>query len=325
MALIVSSPAPVVMLNGELEIIVASASFYRNFNLSHPTLGGIKFAELGQGEWNVPQLIRLLHAVAAGRPEISAYAMDLIRPDQPICHLELSAHKIDCDADPGAIRIVLAITDVTAIRLADKQKDDLLVAKNLQMQELQHRVANSLQIIASVLSQSARNVDSEETRSHLNDAHHRIMSIATLQKQLTRTQESDVSLRSYFTDLCESIAASMVADRIQLALVANVDDSKADARVSVSLGLIVTELVINSLKHAFANSEPAGTISVNYRSDGAIWALLVEDNCIGFNPDPVAAKPGLVTGIVEALAQQLAAEVTIIHTHPGTTVTVSNA
>jgi two-component sensor histidine kinase len=50
------------------------------------------------------------------------------------------------------------------------------------MRELQHRVANSLQIIASVLMQSARRVQSEEARGHLQNAHHRVMSIATVQR-----------------------------------------------------------------------------------------------------------------------------------------------
>lgn len=324
MALIISSQAPVVMLNGELDVIAASASFYRIFDLSRPANGPIKFAELGQGEWNVPQLLLLLRAAAAGRPEIEVYEMDLIRPGRPICRLELSAHKVDYDAEEGAVRIVLAVTDVTAIRLADKQKDDLLHEKHVLMQELQHRVANSLQIIASVLLQSARRVNSEETRSHLKDAHHRVMSIATLQKQLATTQEGEVSLRSYFTELCESIAASMIAETSDLKLVANVDSSKVDARVSVSLGLIVTELVINSLKHAFPNRRPSGRIGVNYRSEGGIWTLLVEDDGIGFDPAAAAAKPGLGTGIVEALARQLDADVTITNTHPGTNVSVSN-
>ena len=61
----------------------------------------------------------------------------------------------------------LAVSDVTEARLAERLKDDLLQEKAILLQELQHRVANSLQIIASVLMQSARKVQSEETRSHL--------------------------------------------------------------------------------------------------------------------------------------------------------------
>ena len=323
MALIISSHAPVVMLDGELLVIAASASFYRQFDIIRPSGGSVKLAELGHGEWNVPQLMVLLRQTAAGRPEIESYEMDLIRPDLPICRLELSAHKIDYIASDGAIRIVLAVTDVTAVRLADKQKDDLIQQKHVLMQELQHRVANSLQIIASVLMHSARKVNSEETRRHLNDAHHRVMSVATLQKQLATTQEGEVVLRAYFTELCESISASMIGTNSDLRLIANVDGSKVDARISVSLGLIVTELVINSLMHAFPASDQSGEISVNYQSSETGWSLRVDDNGIGF-PKGEAAKPGLGTGIVEALAGQLDAQVKISDAHPGTRVTVSN-
>ena len=79
---------------------------------------------------------------------------------------------------------MLSVTDITHARAAEKLKDNLLREKDVLLQELHHRVANSLQIIASVLMQSARKVQSEETRSHLYDAHQRVMSVAALQQQL---------------------------------------------------------------------------------------------------------------------------------------------
>ena len=77
---------------------------------------------------------------------------------------------------------------------------------------MQHRVANSLQIIAGVLIQSARKVQSEETRGHLRDAHQRVMSIAAVQQHLAQSEAKDVALRPYLTQLCESLAASMISD-----------------------------------------------------------------------------------------------------------------
>jgi two-component system, sensor histidine kinase PdtaS len=325
MALIISSQAPVVLLDGELDVVAASASFYRSFNIVRSGPVRAKFAELGQGEWNVPQLLFLLRSVAAGNPEIEAYEMDLVRPGQPVCKLVLCAHKLDFEGENDDPRIVLSVTDVTAARLADKLKDDLLREKQVLMQELQHRVANSLQIIASVLLQSARKVNSEETRRHLNDAHHRVMSIASLQKQLATTQHGEVNLRNYFSELCESIAASMITDTSNLTLTANIDESVVDARISVSLGLIVTELVINSLKHAYPKEVRSGKISVNFSSADGVWTLHVDDDGIGFPLDPATVTPGLGTGIVEALAGQLGANVVIADAHPGTRVTVSNA
>jgi two-component system, sensor histidine kinase PdtaS len=293
MARIISSQAPVVMLDGRLAVIAASASFYRDFAISRANSARLNFSELGGGEWNVPQLMMLLRATASGSAAIEAYEMDLVRPGLPPCCLLLSANKLDYQGDDGEVRIVLTVTDVTAVRLADKQKVQLLQEKQVLMQELQHRVANSLQIIASVLMQSARKVNSEETRRHLKDAHLRVMSVATLQRQLAIVREGEVDLRDYFTELCESISASMIADPGIFTLVAKVDDSKVDARISASLGLIVTELVVNSLKHAFPASRHSGTIVVEFRTVGTGWILRVSDDGVGFPIDANDSKPGL--------------------------------
>jgi two-component system, sensor histidine kinase PdtaS len=321
-ALIIASETPLVLLDHALGVVVASASFYRTFGLAQPLSGRAVFAEMGAGEWSRPQLSAMLHAIAEGSPAIEAYEMDLVRPGLPVCHLLLSAHLLDYQGAASDTRIVLAISDVTATRAADKLKDDLLREKQLLMQELQHRVANSLQIIASVLMQSARKVNSDETRGHLSDAHSRVMSIATLQKQLAMTQEGEVELRGYFTQLCRSIGASMIPDPGFLSLTVTADDTKVEARVSLSLGLIVTELVINSLKHAFPGGARDGRITVDFRSVGTGWTLAVADNGVGFPAEDEGGNPGLGTGIVEALATQLNARVEIRHESPGSTVSI---
>lgn len=323
MALVVTSQAPLLLLGEDLSVIAASNSFCRAFQIAPAAATGIKLSQLGAGEWNVPQLDSLLKATVAGDAAIDAYEMDLIRDGRKTCRLVLSAHKLDYfDAD--TVRIVLAVTDVTAARLAEKIRDDLVRDKEVLLQELQHRVANSLQIIAAVLMRSARSVQSEETRTHLHDAHHRVMSIATMQKQLAASRLGEVELRSYFTDLCRSISASMIADHDRLSLKTKVDDSMVDANVSVSLGLIVTELVINSLKHAFPDPDRTGAITVDYLSKGKGWTLTVGDNGVGMPGDQPSAKPGLGTGIVDALSKQLDASVTVTDADPGTTVSIEH-
>jgi two-component system, sensor histidine kinase PdtaS len=322
MALVASSQAPLVLLDDELDIIAVSNSFRFLFQVQ-PDVVGRKLADLGNGEWDVPQLNSLLRATVSGVAAIDAYEMDLVRNDHKPRRLVLRADKLDYfDADN--IRIMLSVTDVTEARLAEKLKDDLIREKQILLQELQHRVANSLQIIASVLLQSARRVQSDETRTYLHDAHHRVMSIATMQKQLAVSRLGDVELRPYFAELCRSIGASMIRDHNRLSLTATVDDSAVTADVSVSLGLIVTELVINALKHAFPGHDPVGKITVDYASHEGGWMLSVGDNGAGMPADP-SAKPGLGTGIVEALSRQLDARVTVSDAKPGTRVSIAHA
>ena len=323
MALVMSSSTPLVLLDSTLTVKAASGSFCRAFALDPKHVVDTELFALGKGEWNIPQLRSLLRATASGDAAIDAYEMDLVREGHETCRLVLNAHRLHY---PGSdeIPIVLAVADVSAARLAERFKDEIERDRNLLHHELQHRVANSLQIIASVIMQSARRVQSEETRAHLHDAHHRVMSIATLQKQLAATSANEVALRPYFTDLCSSIGASMIAEPERLRLIATVDDSVVSADASVSLGLIVTELVINALKHAFPGNDPSGAIRVDYTSRLSGWALTVCDDGIGMPRHHAAAKGGLGTGIVEALSKHLDARVAITDANPGTEVSITH-
>ena len=309
------------LLSENLTVIAASNSFCRAFDIDCAVVTGKKLADLGEGEWKVRQLDLLLRATIAGNAAIDVYEMDLVRPGKDTLRLLINAHTLDC-FEAESVRVVLAITDVTSQRLADKVRDDLVRENQLLLHEIQHRIANSLQIIASVLLQSARKVQSTETREHLRDAHNRVMSIAMLQKHLSSTAVENVALKSYFQALCASIGASIIGEPQRLVLTSEVDDSAVDPDTSVSLGLVVTELVINALKHAFPGGAQKGTIKVGYKSDGTAWTLVVADDGVGMPKDPEDRKPGLGTGIVEALVKQLGAIVIVTDESPGTKVSI---
>src|SRR5688572_18328317 len=128
---------------------------------------------------------------------------------------------------------------------------------------MQHRVANSLQIIASILLIKARTVRSEETRLHLQDAHQRLMSVAAMQQQLHGAEPGAmIEIGPYLSRLCETLAASMIGERRPISLTVQVEAGSASSSQAVSLGLIVTELVINALKHAFPDERGDGAVAV---------------------------------------------------------------
>jgi two-component system, sensor histidine kinase PdtaS len=319
LAIVASSTAPLVLLDGEMIVLGASTSFHRDFHVDAGGVTGASLFALGAGEWDTPKLRSLLRATVSANAEIEAYEMDLDTP-RGRRRLVLNAHKLAYD-DGDQERILLSVADVTDARLAEKLKEDLLRDKSVLLQEIQHRVANSLQIIASVIMQSAKRVQSEETRTHLKDAHLRVMSVAQLQRQLAQSQIGDVDIRKYLDDLCKSIGASMIRDHNQISLAVNADDSVTTADVSVSLGLIVTELVINSLKHAFPDFR-AGKIVVSYQARGSDWNLSVGDDGVGMPPASDNAKSGLGTSIITALANQLDAKIEVAAGNPGTLVSI---
>jgi len=320
LAIVEHSEAPLLLLDAQLNVIAASASFCRCFQIDPAKATSRPIFELGAGEWNARKLTSLLKATCAGTADIDAYEMDLKRARQDPRRLVIKARRLGFgEANPA--RVMVTICDVTDARIAEKLKDDLLREKAILLQEVQHRVANSLQIIASVLLQSARRVQSDETRVHLRDAHSRVLSIATVQKHLSASRLGDVELEPYFAQLCASLSASMISDPDQLSIEVHADSSAVHADVSVSLGLIVTELVINSLKHAFPGGR-RGKILVGYQAHGPNWTLSVGDDGVGMPADSGSTTAGLGTSIVEALAKQLHARVKVADARPGTDVRV---
>ena len=150
------------------------------------------------------------------------------------------------------------------------------------------------------------------------------MSVATVQQQLHASGLNErIEIGPYLTKLCASLAASMIGDRRPLAIKVWATTGGAVSSEAVSLGLIVTELVINTLKHGFPGGAE-GKILVNYDAQASGWRLSVSDN--GSGPNEAAAEPphaGLGTSIVEALAHQLNATVAKTSGAEGTTVTIT--
>jgi two-component sensor histidine kinase len=233
----------------------------------------------------------------------------------------LNARRVFDEHDSPAA-ILLAIEDVTRRREAEREKDDLLQQKEILLQEMQHRVANSLQIIASILLLKATTVQSEETRLHLQDAHQRVMSVATVQQQLRASGLNErIEIGPYLSKLCDSLAASMIGAR-PLSIKVQATSGGAVSSEAVSLGLIVTELVINALKHGFQGEEE-GEILVSYAVQTSGWRLSVCDNGLGQETGYQSPHAGLGTSIVEALAHQLSATVQKTSGPHGTTVTIT--
>ena len=188
---------------------------------------------------------------------------------------------------------------------------------------MQHRIANSLQITASILRLKARRVQSDEARRHLQDASERVGAIAAVQQHLNLSAgDQGLAIGPYLSKLCETLAESMISDKAQVSLDVVATDGTASSNQAVSIGLIVTEVVINALKHAFPGDKKDGRIAVTFAVDGAGWRLTIADNGVGKSETP--ATGGLGTSIINALAEQLVAKVDVLSGPSGTTVSVAH-
>ena len=315
------------MLDQDLRVIAANRSFYSVFKVSPEDTQGRLLYALGDGQWDIPKLRALLEKILPEKGVMEGYEVEHEFPGLGLRTMCLNARQVSYKGGAGTT-ILLGIEDVTERRVLEREKDELLRQKDVLLEELQHRIANSLQIIASIILLKAKAVQSEETRLHLQDAHKRVMSIAAVQRQLhaSGARRGRSKLRLIFTGLCEALATSMIGDNRPIALKVVGDGGSASSRQAESLGLIVTELVMNALKHAFPDEKAEGQITVAYETAGTDWKLSVSDNGVG-KPDGGFAqgKSGLGTGIIKALAQQLDARVVTLAGPNGTTVSITHA
>lgn len=316
---------PVLVLDQDLRVIAANRSFYSAFKVSPEATQGRLLYALGDGQWDIPKLRALLEKILPEKGMMEGYEVEHEFPGLGLRTMCLNARQVSYTGGADTT-ILLGIEDITERRVLERDKDELLRQKDVLLEELQHRIANSLQIIASIILMKARAVQSEETRLHLQDTHKRVMSVAAVQRHLHAPGlDGAVEVTPYLSRLCEALAASMIGDNRPIALKVVGDRGIVPARQAESLGLIVTELVMNALKHAFADEEIVGVITVGYETAGTDWKLSVSDNGVG-KPDGVFAqgKSGLGTGIIKALAQQLDARVATLAGANGTSVSITH-
>jgi len=314
---------PLIVLDRKLHLIAANRSFCRLFHVEPEAICGSPFHALSRSQWDIPALLRLLDEVIVDGTAIEAYESEIDVPGTGRHRLLLNARRLLGGKGPDAA-LIIELEDVTARREADRQKDELLRQQEILLLEVQHRIANSLQIIASILLLKARTVESEIARSHLHDTHDRVISVATLHEQLRMSPlGNDVVVAPYLSKLCESLVSSMVSDRQHITVtVTALPDATVRAADAVSYGLIVTELIINAFKHGFPDGRE-GCIAVDFFGDRSGWRLSVSDNGVGRHLDPATPeRVGLGTSIVEALAHKLEAKVEISAGHPGTTTSI---
>lgn len=334
-AIVETIPEPFVVLDSQLGVVAANSTFFETFEIDPARSKGVSLFDLDERQWDIPVLRERLRTAIPEHPVISGFEFERDVASLGRRTLLMTARTVDYGGSSTPITF-LAFRDITEVRRAEAEKqallertEALLVQQRVLFQEMQHRVANSLQIIASILMLKARAVTSEETRHHLEDAHQRVMSVATVQNYLHLTDGVDeIEVSGYLEKLCDGLARSIVLDSRPIAIEVNATKGKIPSRNAVSIGLIVTELVINAIKYAFPVFTGAEKVLVSYETRATDWRLVVSDNGVGRGETPkAAAEPGSGLGslIIEALAKQLDARVEITSSEHGMSVTVVHA
>jgi PAS domain S-box-containing protein len=306
------------VLERDLTIRFANRSFCQTFQVAPKDTVGRKLYELGNGQWDIPKLRTALETIISGRTTIEAFEVDQFFPSIGQRIMLLNARKI---YRPGnkIQQILLAIEDVTERVRLEREHAIAHQRIGMLMQELTHRVKNSLQSIAAMVSIEARIHKSGEGKAALERVSHRIDALGLLYSKLSKSDTVEaVDAATYLDDLCRELVAS-VQGATAIALKTDIDNELLPTDKAIPMGLVVNELVTNALKYAFPN-ETKGTVTVTLKRVPGELRLTVADDGKGI--DIRRADSGLGGRLVEGFAQQLGGQVERESGSQGTTVRV---
>jgi two-component sensor histidine kinase len=293
---------PLLVIDQSLCVVAASRSFYLTFQVSRQEVLGRMLYALGGGQWNIPKLRTALETIISSRETIEAFEVDHCFPSIGRRIMLLNARKID---QPGTKTqpILLAFDDVTERVRLEREHAIAHERIGMLMQELTHRVKNSLQFIAAMVLIEGRSHQSGEGKAALERVSHRIDALGLLYSKLSNSDTVEaVNATSYLEELCRDLFASVENGCTSISLKTDIESALLPTDRAIPIGLIVNELVTNAIKYAFPPNA-MGTVMVTLKREPGMLRLTVADD--GKGVDPQRADSGLGSRLVEGFTQQL--------------------
>jgi PAS domain S-box-containing protein len=187
------------------------------------------------------------------------------------------------DRTGKVVSVMGVCRDITAHKQADEQIKASLGEKEVLLKEIHHRVKNNMQIIASLLRIQAADIKDEEIQDMFNEIHDRIRSMSVLYEMLYQSKDmTRVDLSEYIRRLTTHLVSMYRSGLGPISLKLDVKNVHLDVKRAIPCGLIITELVSNTLKHAFLNGRKGKIAVVMHPNKGKRYTLIVSDNGIGF-------------------------------------------
>jgi len=204
----------------------------------------------------------------------------------------------------------------TAAQASGDPLEEALAQKSALLHEVDHRVKNNLQLIASLILLQSRRTPDEGARAALQTVLERVTAVATVHRRLFQNDPLRFDVADFIRDLAADLASA--AGRDDLEIVLDLDHVAIPAASAAAFALVVNELLGNALKHAFPPGR-GGRITVSLADRGAACVLTVADDGVGLSGEP----PGFGSMILKLLCQQLHADLQVSDAQPGVRATVA--
>ena len=253
----------------------------------------------------------LSDAIADDQDYIGAFTIDESSPES----LDAWSNIIRDDAGVPVFRLVALSEARERVDDGQLQLERLIREKDTLLRELQHRVKNNLQMITALIRLEGRALPDKAIVSSFDRLAGRIEALALLYRSLSEGSEEDsVDLGTYLSEVASAVMRAHAVEGIHLDV--QVDSWPVSLNVAMPAGLVVNELLTNSLKHAFKDRD-GGTISLCCLVDPAGCRVVVADDGIGLKADQQWPTPGKMAAlIVKSLAQNANARIEVNST-PG--------
>lgn len=205
-----------------------------------------------------------------------------------------------------SMEIVTVYDDVTEQKESEEKLRDSIKEKEILLKEVHHRVKNNLQIISSLFSLTSSKVENENDRRVFMESQNRIKSIALIHETIYGTSDlANVDFQKYTTDLVSNLLGTFGILPGQIHPKIDVTEAEFDIDVAIPCGMIINELITNSLKHAFSYGEK-GEVKVNLNVKNNFYILEVSDDGKGLSKDfDIYDTDSLGLQIVATLVNQL--------------------
>ena len=228
----------------------------------------------------------------------------------------------------GTVSLAIILTLLLFLcRLLQKyknKKDKLAKAlseKDILLREIHHRVKNNLQLISSLLTLQGRSIDDEIAIKAINEGKNRVRSMALIHQDLYNKENlTGITVKTYMEKLIQELFDTYRIDKDRIKLELDIEDLELDVDTVIPLGLIINELITNSLKYAFPN-EDTGILKVNLSEINDQLVLTISDNGIGYDTTKIN-KNSFGSTLVNALTEQLEGTIEIDN-NQGTTILIS--
>jgi len=216
---------------------------------------------------------------------------------------------------PGTKKSLVSLQDITERKIAETDLKNSLKDKDVLMREIHHRVKNNMQIISSFLSLQSSQVFDNRDANLFTNVQDRVKSMSLIHDNLYKSEDlSSIQFKEYVKTLISQLFSTHSELSNNIKLVTDIFDVTFNMETAMPLGLIISEMVTNSLKHAFPDFK--GEISISLQPKGEETELIIKDNGVGVPKDFDIKKPGkLGLQLLNILVEQLEGTIKLDRNH----------